>query len=92
MPVKSKLRLVTPTIENRAVVPRRPKNVELRRREHLTPTEVERMIEAAKNNHVLRGRHHDFGRLPAWPTCRRGLQPSNGARSTSLWPRSMSGG
>jgi hypothetical protein len=50
MPVKSKLRLVTPAIENRAVAPRRPKNAELRRREHLTPAEVERMIEAAKNN------------------------------------------
>src|SRR5271155_548556 len=50
VPVKSKLRLVTPAIENRAVVPRRPKNAELRRREHLTPAEVERMIEAAKNN------------------------------------------
>jgi hypothetical protein len=32
MPVKSKLRLVTPAIENRAVAPRRPKNAELRRR------------------------------------------------------------
>ena len=73
MPVKSKLRLVTPAIENRAVAPRRPKNAELRRREHLTPAEVERVIEAAKNNR--HGRHHDFGRLPAWPTCRRGLQP-----------------
>ena len=51
MPVKSKLRLVTPAIENRAVVPRRPKNAELRRREHLTPAEVERVIEAVKNNH-----------------------------------------
>src|SRR5271170_5784406 len=50
VPVKSKLLLVTPAIENRAVVARRPKNVELRRREHLTPAEVERMIEAAKNN------------------------------------------
>ena len=51
MPVKSKLRLVTPAIENRAVAPRRPKNAELRRREHLTPAEVEQVIEAAKNNH-----------------------------------------
>jgi integrase len=50
MPVKSKLRLVTPAIEKRAVAPRRPKNAELRRREHLTPAEVERVIEAAKNN------------------------------------------
>ena len=50
VPVKSKLRLVTPAIKNRAVAPRRPKNAELRRREHLTPAEVERVIEAAKNN------------------------------------------
>jgi integrase len=50
MPVKSKPRLVTPALENRAVAPRRPKNAELRRREHLTPAEVERVIEAAKNN------------------------------------------
>ena len=50
MPAKSKLRLITPAIENRAVAPRRPKNAELRRREHLTPAEVERVIEAAKNN------------------------------------------
>jgi hypothetical protein len=43
MQVKSKLRLVTPAIEKRAVAPRRPKNAELRRREHLTSAEVERL-------------------------------------------------
>ena len=48
MPVKSKLGLVTPAIENRAVAPRRPKYAELRRREHLTPAEVERVIEAVE--------------------------------------------
>src|SRR5260370_35011266 len=48
------LRLVTPTIENRAVstgsLPRRPKNAELRQREYLTPTEVDQLLAAAKNN------------------------------------------
>ena len=46
------LRLVTPTAENRTVTPRRPKNSEVRTREHLTQDEVERLIEAAtKNRH-----------------------------------------
>jgi integrase len=47
---KSRLRLVTPTTENRTVSPRRPRNGTLRTREHLTIDEVERLIEAAKNN------------------------------------------
>jgi len=47
---KSRLRLVTPPTENRTVTPRRPKNAELRTREHLTPDEVEQLIEAAKSN------------------------------------------
>jgi integrase len=47
---KSKLRLVSPTHENRTVVPRRRPNAELRTREHLTEREVERLIEAAKAN------------------------------------------
>jgi integrase len=52
MPAKSKLRLVPPAIENRAVARCRPKNAELRGREHLTPAKVERVIiEVAKNNH-----------------------------------------
>jgi integrase len=46
---KARLRLVTPTTKNRTVTPRRPKNAELRTREHLTKHEVERLIEAAKN-------------------------------------------
>ena len=50
MPVKSNLRLVEPDIENRAVTPRRPKNAELRTREHLIPAEVDKLIEAAKDN------------------------------------------
>jgi type 1 fimbriae regulatory protein FimB/type 1 fimbriae regulatory protein FimE len=46
---------VAPSIVNRTATPRRPKNAELRTREHLTPDEVERLIEVAKNNrHGLR--------------------------------------
>ena len=47
---KQRLRLVTPTTENRTVTPRRPKNGSVRTREHLTIDEVEKLIEAAKNN------------------------------------------
>jgi integrase len=47
---KSPLKLVTPTEVNRTVAPGRRPNAELRTREHLTPTEVEAVIEAAKGN------------------------------------------
>jgi type 1 fimbriae regulatory protein FimB/type 1 fimbriae regulatory protein FimE len=47
---KLKLRLVSPTNENRTVAPRRRPNAELRTREHLTEREVQRLIEAAKAN------------------------------------------
>jgi integrase len=47
---KPRLRLVTPTTENRTVASRRAKNGELRTREHLTIDEVERVIAAAKTN------------------------------------------
>jgi integrase len=47
---KSHLRLVAPTEVNRTVPPKRLKNAELRTREHLTPKEVEVLIEAAKGN------------------------------------------
>jgi integrase len=50
MPAKSNLRLVQPTTKKRAVAPRRQPNRELRSREHLTQTEVEKLIEAAKDN------------------------------------------
>jgi integrase len=46
----SHLRLVAPTTKNRTVTPRRSKNADLRTREHLTPDEVEQLIEAAKSN------------------------------------------
>jgi len=47
---KPRLRLVASTTENRTVTPRRSKNGTLRTREHLTIDEVERLIEAAKDN------------------------------------------
>jgi integrase len=47
---KAKLRLVAPTTVLRTVTPRRPKNAELRTREHLTPDEVEGLIAAARGN------------------------------------------
>ncbi len=50
MSTKPSLRLVTPAIEKRAVTPKRPKNAELRSREHLTPAEVDKLFEAAKDN------------------------------------------
>ena len=47
---KSPLRLVAPTTENRTVTPRRRPNAELRTREHLTETEVGKLIKAAGKN------------------------------------------
>lgn len=47
---KTHLKLVTPTTLNRTVAPKRRPNSELRTREYLTEAEVERLIEAAKNN------------------------------------------
>ena len=44
------LKLVAPTPEKRTVNKGRPTNRDVRTREHLTPTEVERLIEAAKDN------------------------------------------
>ena len=48
--MKSHLKLVSPTTVNRAVGPTRLKNSEYRNREHLTPSEVEKLIEAAGSN------------------------------------------
>jgi len=48
---KSTLRLVPPTHEKRTVeMPRRRANGEYRRREYLTPSEVERLMKAAAKN------------------------------------------
>jgi type 1 fimbriae regulatory protein FimB/type 1 fimbriae regulatory protein FimE len=47
---KLHLRLVPPRIVNGTVPPRRRKNAELRTREYLTETEVDRLIKAARGN------------------------------------------
>src|SRR5262249_42505564 len=47
---KTHLKLVTPVSKKRAVALVRRPNSELRSREHLTPTEVEKLIEATKGN------------------------------------------
>jgi type 1 fimbriae regulatory protein FimB/type 1 fimbriae regulatory protein FimE len=60
---KPRLRLVSPTTVNRTVVPVRRPNRDLRTREHLTPKEVERLIEATKGN---RWAHRDA--TMSWPT------------------------
>src|SRR5215813_13008548 len=64
---KSHLRLVAPNTVNCTVGPRRPKNAELRTREHLTPDEVERLIEAAKANrqNLLAGLISDLAQRPS---------------------------
>jgi integrase len=52
MLAKSTFRIVPPATDLRTVAPRRPKNGELRTREHLTGNEVEKLIEVAgKNRH-----------------------------------------
>jgi integrase len=50
MPAKSNLRLVKPATEKRAVTLRRQPNRELRSREYLTEAEVEKLIEAVRDN------------------------------------------
>ena len=68
---KPHLKLVTPATENRTVTPRRRSNAELRTREHLTGTEVEKLMQAAKGN---RWGHRDATMiLVAW---RHGLRVS----------------
>jgi type 1 fimbriae regulatory protein FimB/type 1 fimbriae regulatory protein FimE len=47
---RTPLRLVTPATVKRTVTPTRPRNRDLRTREYLTPSEVERLTDAAKNN------------------------------------------
>ena len=48
--MKPPLRLVAPATVNRTVTPRRRPNAELRTREYLTETEVEKLIKAAGTN------------------------------------------
>ena len=47
---KARLKLVSPATEKRTVAPVRRPNAELRPREHLTEREVQKLIEAAKDN------------------------------------------
>ena len=47
---KHALRLVAPATQNRTVTPRRRPNAELRTREYLTETEIEKLIKAAGTN------------------------------------------
>ena len=47
---KAHLKLVTPSIVIRTVMPQRPPNADLRTREYLTEAEVERLMTAAKRN------------------------------------------
>ena len=49
MKAKAKLRLVPPTNENRTI-PLRPVNADLRKREYLTPHEIEKLIKAARKS------------------------------------------
>ena len=48
--MKPRLRVVAPTTVNRTVTPRRRPNADLRTREYLTETEVEKLIKAAGKN------------------------------------------
>lgn len=50
MPTKPHLSLVAPSGEKRAVAIGRRPNADYRKREHLTETEIEKLIEAAKGN------------------------------------------
>jgi type 1 fimbriae regulatory protein FimB/type 1 fimbriae regulatory protein FimE len=47
---KAHLKLVTPSIVNRTVMPQRPPNAELRTREYLTEAEVQLLMEVARKN------------------------------------------
>ena len=49
MQAKAKLRLVAPTHQNRTM-PLRPVNADLRKREYLTPHEIEKLIRAARKS------------------------------------------
>ncbi len=69
--MKPRLKLVKPDAENRAVAPRRLANTKYRSREHLTPSEVEKLIEATKTN---RYGHRDATMLLV--TYRHGLRAS----------------
>jgi type 1 fimbriae regulatory protein FimB/type 1 fimbriae regulatory protein FimE len=66
-----RLKPISPVTKKRAVAPLRRPNSELRSREHLTPTEVEKLIKAAKEN---RNGHRDATMILA--AYRHGLRAS----------------
>ena len=86
--MKPRLRVVAPTTVNRTVTPRRRPNAELRTREYLTETEVEKLIKAAGKNRwghrdatmILVAYRHGLRASASWSTCA-------GTRSTSTRPR-----
>src|SRR5262249_7855391 len=47
---KPALKIISPTTVKRKVMPRRPKNAEVRTREYLTEKEVERLIKGCQGN------------------------------------------
>ena len=47
---KPALKIVSPTTVKRKVTPTRPKNADVRTREYLTEREIEKLIEACKDN------------------------------------------
>jgi len=47
---RAHLKLITPSVVKRTVMPQRLPNADLRTREHLTENEVERLMEAARKN------------------------------------------
>ena len=55
--VNRHLKLVTPAIANRTVMPKRLPNATLRTREYLTEGEVERLMDAAKGNRWVSSPH-----------------------------------
>jgi type 1 fimbriae regulatory protein FimB/type 1 fimbriae regulatory protein FimE len=59
--VKSHLKLVKPDAENRAVALTRLANSKYRSREHLTPSEVEKLIEAATARRDLAQQRVEIG-------------------------------
>ena len=77
---KTHLKLVAPATKKRAVAPKRQPNSELRSREHLTETEVEKLIKAAQGN---RYGHRDATMspccLPPCPARIRDRRPALGA-------------
>jgi hypothetical protein len=79
MPAKSHLKRVPPSGKKRAVAPVRRPNSEYRKREHLTPAEVVKLIEAAKGNRYIK----NLAFLAVFGA-------GGSAKSTGFWPASFS--